>query len=102
MLDDEEFNTRKKVNLKKLLNKANYSVEESDQILHEYTLFKEVLKKLNNSYKDEDDFVKMFEHIIYRIHECTTECSAMRDTCTEKNKIILHKEHVPIKFIHFF
>ena len=53
--------------------------------------------------KSESEPIQRNEHILYKVHECTDECTAKYNkTCKEKNKLIFPKEPIPIKFLQLF
>ena len=84
-IDDDEFNERGKENLEKLLDKEQYCKTDRDQILSEYTLFKAAVKKLNTSDKKGSEYIRMFEHILYKVHGCKKNKCVDDGRCKEKN-----------------
>ena len=103
MGEDKEFNIIGEQNLKIILSKAKYSENESATIHSEYRIFKKSLHELNLIDKSESELIQRNEHILYKVHECTDECTAKYNkTCKEKNKLIFPKEPIPIKFLQLF
>ena len=103
MGEDKEFNIIGEQNLKIILSKAKYSENESATIHSEYRIFKKRLHELNLIDKSESELIQRNEHILYKVHECTDECTAKYNkTCKEKNKLIFPKEPIPIKFLQLF
>ena len=103
MGEDKEFNIIGEQNLKIILSKAKYSENESATIHSEYRIFKKRLHELNLIDKSESELIQRNEHILYKVHECTDECTAKYNkTCKEKNKLIFPKEPIPIKFLKLF
>ena len=94
-IDDDEFNERGEENLEKLLNKAQYSKTDRDQIRSEYTLFKAAVKKLSSSDNKGSEYIRMFEHILYKVHECKKNKWVDDGRCQEKNKVLTPKQPIP-------
>ena len=100
--DDVELNERGKENLEKLLDKAKYSKTDRDQILSEYTLFKAAVKKLYTSDKKGSGYIRMFEHILYKVRECKKKKCVDDGRCQEKNRLLTPKQPIPMRFLHLF
>ena len=58
---------------------------------------------MNQSEEFESELIRTHSHILYKTHECTTNCQAKtRKTCAEKGKVIHPKQPIPMKFLHLF
>ena len=96
--DDKEFNMIGEESLKILISKAKYTGKESVTILEEYKIFEERLHELNSCDKTESELIQLNGHILYKVHECTKECTSKdTKTCKEKNKLVFPKEPIPIR-----
>ena len=102
-IGDDDFNKTGEENLKKLMKKAKYDDVKIKETLKEYNIFKERAHNLNKCEEQTSDMMKMFEHVLYKTHECNETCTAKYNkTCKEKGKVILPKQFIPMKFLHIF
>ena len=100
-IDDFEFNTRGQKNLEELLNAAQYDQIDIDQIVSEYHSIKPSLKLLTNCERNESQYIKLFEFLLFTRHECREEyiCS---DNCPLKDQIQHPRKENSMKFFHLY
>ena len=72
--DDPEFNDVGEDSLRVLMRRAKYP--DAEAILEEYNIFKSRLIDLNLSDKTSSELIRLHEHTVYRVHECSQECIA--------------------------
>ena len=99
---DEDFNMRGEESLKIVIEKAQYSSEEASNIMVEYKIFKNRLYDLDQCDEKYAAVVKNNEHNLYRLHECSSQCSAKyKKSCKDRNKVAEPRMPIPMKFLHF-
>ena len=87
--DDMDFNEKGIECLEELLTIAKYNDDEVKEIKDQYVLFKERLHGLSHDGNDAHDLVNMYEHLLYKVHRCTDECtSKYQKTCSYAGKLI--------------
>ena len=74
--DDAEFNDVGEESLIILMRRAKYPDPEAEAIIEEYNIFKSRLIDLNLSDKTSSELIRLHEHTVYRVHECSQECIA--------------------------
>ena len=72
--------------MEELLNAAQYDQIEIDQIVSEYHSFKSSLKLLTNCERNESQYIKVFQFLLFKRHECREEYIC-NDNCPLKDQI---------------
>lgn len=67
---NKDFEKRSIENFKTLFKRAQYKEIAITQILEEYNSFKSLVQTLSTSSKEENDFIRLFEFVLFKHHEC--------------------------------
>ena len=101
--NDVEYNTIGEQSLTRILMKAKYSDSEAEVVIKEYKVFKERLHKFSNLKKEENDLMRLHEHLLYATHECDHGCMVKtKAKCKQHGHVVLPRQPLPFRFLHLF
>ena len=107
--ETQSIKNEREKNLRMVMKRAKYEVEEQNVIVKEYEIFKMRVKDINKLGGENEEVVKRFEHILFETHTCHPDCVKVlrkvpgknpTKVCIERGKVLMPRVPKLMKFLH--